>query len=452
MLHFIRTLILAFLMLANATVPAMIRDWRPKIIDKWLHITQDGYQGVIRYHSRRGISPKIIVIHVQEGSNWGSWQHFHAVKASSTVLISKLGDIWNLVHKTLAPWTNGDVNRPSYFMQTIMNRWGWDPNTFTLSIEREGYSRERFAAQDKSIVWQVWQWMEEFDIEAIFIVGHYEINSVTRPNCPDPAPHELITMIRKAVSGTGVPVIEVPDVNTPIPGHDLIRKPWKVVDAAGKVWDGKSDITVNGIKFYGQPTTVRVGSAGVNQRQWASDTSNLVGDVLQPGTQFQALGWVEGAEVSGERRWWVHESGARIWAGATVDKPKAPAPIPVKPDDGVSKPDTGNNRDAIPVVLNGNTYLPVWQRDESGKLRMKIRAKRNANTRLWAATHNYSPVTGMLRAGEEAWVTHYVKGEPVNIAGLTNDTNRDVWYVLEHPGGDGIRKGGRIWSGLIELI
>lgn len=449
---FIKTFIIAIAFMIKATVPATIKDFRPKIIDKWLHVAQNGYAAVIRYHSRGGLGPKIIVIHVQEGTNWGSWQHFHVVKASSTVLISKLGEIWNLVHKTLAPWTNGDVQKPSYFMQTIMNRWGWDPNTYSLTIEREGYSRERTDAQDKAIVWQVWQWMQEFDIEAIYIIGHYEVNSVTRPNCPDPAPHNIISMIRSAVSGTGVPVIVDPGLDDNLPNHDLIRKPWKVVDAKGNFWDGKTDITVNGIKFYGQPTNVRVGGVGANQRQWASDTSNLVGTVLQPGTSFRALGWVEGAEVTGERRWWIHESGARVWCGATMDKPKAPAPIPTKPDDGVSKPDTGNDREAVPVVLNGNTYMPVWQRDESGKLRMQIRAKENANLRLWAATHSGSPVTGSLAKGQTAYVTHYVEGEPVDIVGLTNATNRKTWYVLEHPSGDGIRKGSRIWSGLIEFV
>lgn len=415
----------------------------PKVIDKWLNVTQDGYAGVTRYHSRRGIAPKIIVVHVQEGSNWGSWQHFHSVLASSTVLIGKNGDVWRIVAESVAPWTNGDVQSPSYLMQTIMNRWGWDPNTYSLTIEREGYSRERFSSQDASIRWQVREWMDRYNIPAEMIIGHYEVNSVTRPNCPDPAPHPIIAMARNAESASD-PVVP--------PGHDLIRAPWKVVDANGKAWDGKSDITVNGIKFYGQPTTVRVGGAGVNQRQWASDTSNLVGNVLAAGTGFQALGWVEGAEVSGERRWWVRENGARIWAGATTDKPKAPAPIPTTPDDGVSKPDTGNDREAIPVVLNGNTYLPVWQRDESGKLRMKIRAKKAANVRLWAGTHAGSNVTGTMKAGDEAYVTHYVKGEPVDIAGLTNETNRNIWYVLEHPSGDGIRKGGRIWSGLIEFV
>ncbi len=449
---FIRTFILAILIMANATVPVMIRDWRPKIIDKWLHVAQDGYAGVTRYHSRGGMNPKIIVIHVQEGNNWGSWQWFHVVKASSTVLISKLGDIWNLVHKSLAPWTNGDVQQPSYFMQTIMNRWGWDPNTYSLTIEREGVSRERTEAQDKSIVWQVWQWVQEFDIEAIYIVGHYEVNSVTRPNCPDPAPHNVIAMIRSAVSGTGVPVVEVPDVDTPLPGHDLIRDPWKVVDANGAVWDGKRDIVVNGIKFYGDRRTVRVIGDGLRQRQWASTTSNLVGDSLGSGDRFQAVGWVEGEEVQGERRWWIRDTGARIWVGATSEKPEMPAPVPTKPDDGLSKPDTGNNREAVPVVLNGNTYLPVWQRDAAGKLRMQIRAKENANLRLWAATHAGSPVTGVLTKGETAWVTHYVKGESVDIANLTNQGNRDVWYVLDHPSGDGIRKGGRIWSGLIEFV
>lgn len=413
---------------------------QPTVINKWLNVSQDGYSGVVRYHSRGGMAPKIIVLHVQEGSNWGSWQWFHQVKASATVMIGKNGDVWRIVDESVAPWTNGDVQSPSYYMQTIMNRYGWDPNTYSLTIEREGFSRERYSAQDESIVWQVRDWMQRYGIPAAMVIGHYEVNSVDRPNCPDPAPHPIIDMARTGAGST-----------TP-PDHEIIRDPWKVVDASGTVWDGKRDITVNGIKFYGEVRNVRVGGTGVNQRQWASDTANLVGDVLPSGTAIRVLGWVEGAEVAGERRWWIRDTGARIWAGATMDKPTMPAPEPVKPDDGLSKPDTGNNRDAIPVVLNGNTYYPVWQRDQDGKLRMQVRAKQDANVRLWAATHSGSPVTGSLKAGQTAFVTHFVKGEPVDIPGLTNAGNRDVWYVLEHESGDGIRMGGRIWSGLIEFV
>lgn len=451
-MQLIRALILAFIMLANATVPAMIRDWKPSIIDKWLHVTQDGYQGVVRYHSRGNMSPKIIVIHVQEGSNRGSWIHFHSVLASSTVLIGKLGDIWNLVHKSLAPWTNGDTKSPSYFMQTILNRWGWNSNTYSLTIEREGFSRERTDAQDKSIVWQVWQWMQEFKIEAIYIVGHYDVNGVDKVNCPDPPPHPLVSMIKNAVSGTGVPVI---DETTP--GHDLVRSPWRVVDANGIVWNGEKNITVNDIVFYAEKRTVRVSGDGLRKRQWASTTANLVGTSvanahLAAGTVVNVLGWVEGEEVSGERRWWVLTSGERIWAGGTFEKPSAPAPEPTKPDDGISHPDQGNNRDAIPVLLNGNTYYPVDARDEAGAIRRPVRTLTNANVRMWAATHSNSPVLRTLPKGTKIWITHWVRGEPVDIAGYTHSINRDVWYVIEHESGDGIRKGGRIWSGLIELL
>lgn len=420
--------------------------YQPKVIDKWLNVTQEGYTGVVRYHSRGTMTPKIIVLHVQEGTNWGSWQWFHQVLASSTVLLGKNGDIWRIVAESVAPWTNGDVKSPSYLMQTIMNRWGWDPNTYTLSIEHEGNSGglPYTDAQMDASAWQCQQWMERYGIAADMILGHYEINSVDRSHCPDPPPHSFVKSVRQRAS---VGAME-PDT-----GHDLIRDPWRVVDATGKTWDGKSDITVNGIKFYGQPTTVRVGGVGVNQRQWASQTANMVGNQLAPGAQFQALGWVEGEEVSGERRWWVRDTGARIWAGATTDKPKAPAPIPVTPDDGVSQPDQGNNRDAIPVVLNGNTYYPVWIREPAtGKLRMRVRAKQDANIRLWASTHAGSPVTGTLKKGDVTWVSHFVKGEAVDMPGLTNETNRDIWYVLDPAvSGDGIRTGGRIWSGLIEF-
>lgn len=448
----IRTIVLSFLLLLSATVPATIRDWRPKIIDKWLHIAQDGYAGVIRYHSRGGMKPKIIVIHVQDGNNWGSWQWFHQVLASATVLIGKNGDIWNLVPKHLAPWTNGDVRSPSYFMQTILNRWGWDPNTYSLTIEREGTPGERTEAQDKSIVWQVWQWMQEDTIDAIYIVGHYEVNSESRPNCPDYAPHPIITMVKDAVSGTGVPVIEVPDIDTPIPGHDLIRAPWPVQNPDGSVWKGDKDITINGILFHAEPRTVTAAAGGVNRRQWASSTANLTGTAIAAGETVRVLGWVEGEDVAGERRWWVGDSGSRVWAGGTVEKPKATAPVPVTPDDGVSQPDQGNNRNAIPVVLNGNTYYPVDGRDTDGKIRRPVRTKVAANVRLWAATHAGSPVVETLPPGATFNVTHWVRGEAVDIPNLTDEVNRDIWYVLEHEFGDGVRKGGRIWSGLIELL
>ena len=39
------------------------------------------------------------------------------------------------------------------------------------------------------------------------------------------------------------------------------------------------------------------------------------------GETFEALYWVEGKDVAGERRWWVARSGSRIWSGGTAQRP-----------------------------------------------------------------------------------------------------------------------------------
>lgn len=160
--------------------------YKPKVVDAWLTQPYMHLPGVTRYHNRNWAGIQAIVVHVQEGWNTGTKQHFRVVKASSTVLIARDGLIERLVPEDKAPWTNGDVNRPDSQVRDLMNKYGGDPNTWSLTIECEGftgglpYSEEQY----QSILWQIREWRRKYG--PIPVLAHRQINSVTRPNCPEP--------------------------------------------------------------------------------------------------------------------------------------------------------------------------------------------------------------------------------------------------------------------------
>src|SRR6478609_1775007 len=145
----------------------------PTIIDKYLHVAQDGYAGVNRRYIGAN-EHKIIVLHIQEGTSWGSWTWFHNTTASSTVFANRDGSIWRLVPEADAPWTNGDVSSPTAAGWRVINAYGDDPNYYTLSIETEGYASSNNAmgwqawpkpqAQLDAVVWQVKDWMQRYNI------------------------------------------------------------------------------------------------------------------------------------------------------------------------------------------------------------------------------------------------------------------------------------------------
>ncbi len=175
--------------------------YTPKILDKWLHVTQDGYKGVTRYRERGWAGIRAIVVHVQDGNNWGSWQHFHQVKASSTVLIGKNGDIWRLVPEDKGPWTNGDVKNPDAQVRGLMNKYGPDPNAWTLTIESEGFSGglPYTDQQYQSIKWQILDWRRRYG--NLPVLAHYQINSVTRGYCPERPRGPLLSRLDRELPG-----------------------------------------------------------------------------------------------------------------------------------------------------------------------------------------------------------------------------------------------------------
>lgn len=165
-------------------------SYQPRIVDAWLtdpYVLGDGrvIPGAVRYHNRNWAGIQAIVIHVQEGWNNGTKQHFRSVKASSTVIISRTGLIERLVPEDKAPWTNGDVKNPDAQVRGLMAKYGNDPNTWTLTMECEGFTGGLPYSEDQyqSILWQVRDWRRRYG--KIPVLAHRQINSVDRSYCPE---------------------------------------------------------------------------------------------------------------------------------------------------------------------------------------------------------------------------------------------------------------------------
>lgn len=401
-------------------------DYTPKIIDRWLHVAQLGYGAVERrYIGRRGMTPKIIVVHIQEGYNLGSWQWFHETTASATVEIAHNGDIWRLVPEADAPWTNGDVNVPSAIGREVMNKWGPDPNVYTLSIENEGFSTEThtaaawaknkatYAKQLQSNIWQINQWMAKYRIDAVYVIRHKDISTVGKPTCPGDA---FFADLHAAIGGD-VPVIDVPAVYaTP-----------SVV--AG--FDGTKDVKVNTALFHADKKKVTVNVDELFARQYAGTTSSSTRAPLKKGESFDALGWVEGEKVDNESRWWVSSSYSRIWVGGTKEKPSVDAPV----DPADSFPDT--MPDGV-KIFNGTMHYIAYEPNTTVARKFTVRVS-DATIRDQPSTKGKA--LGKVKQGQELIARYYCFGEDVK--------GDRIWWLLDN-GNDPFVNPQYIWANVSE--
>lgn len=85
-------------------------------------------------------------------------------------------------------------------------------------------------------------------------------------------------------------------------------------------FDG-TDKQIGDVVFHAAKQMVQVAQDGLRCRQFALQTSCETREPLRQGQAFQALYWVDGEEVEGQRRWWISDSGSRIWAGGTMQQP-----------------------------------------------------------------------------------------------------------------------------------
>jgi len=140
---------------------------------------------------RKGYSPIAIVDHQTAGKFPGclNWMMNSQAQASSHYLINRQGEIFQLVKDEDTAWANGGVNKPTWNLYNGVN-----PNLYTLSIEHECYPEVGGNGNLTDIQYQATVWLHKYlidkwniPIDREHIIGHFQIDSVDRPNCPGSA-------------------------------------------------------------------------------------------------------------------------------------------------------------------------------------------------------------------------------------------------------------------------
>ncbi len=119
-------------------------------------------------------------------------------RVSSNYVIARNGSIYRLVAywQGKRSWANGRINRPDSSIDWLMecSIRGLNPNKFTISIEHEAYSQDMLAqnsaampagqlAASKELVRTLLKY-NGLQPGQQTIIGHNQIDSVTRSNCP----------------------------------------------------------------------------------------------------------------------------------------------------------------------------------------------------------------------------------------------------------------------------
>ncbi|HCP14811.1 MAG TPA: hypothetical protein DIT32_03410 [Peptococcaceae bacterium] len=156
------------------------------------------------FNGRNNWKPDMIVCHITEGSYAGavSWLCNSASKASAHFVVAQDGRITQLVKLTDAAWCNGTsialTQKTHYGKSTLadVRTRKTNANYYTISIEHEGLWAKTKGkltdAQLKATI-ELIAWIRsevrrifntEIPLDREHIVGHYQINPVTKPNCP----------------------------------------------------------------------------------------------------------------------------------------------------------------------------------------------------------------------------------------------------------------------------
>ncbi len=135
---------------------------------------------------RYGHRPIAIVNHITAGIMPGTltWLQNSAAKASAHYLVTKKGQIYQMVKDEDTAYHAGIVNKPSWSLYKDTN-----PNFYTLGIEHEALAGEALTEpQYQNTLWLHRQLIQKWGIpvDRDHIIGHYRIDNVNRPNDPGP--------------------------------------------------------------------------------------------------------------------------------------------------------------------------------------------------------------------------------------------------------------------------
>lgn len=135
---------------------------------------------------RKGRKIIAIVNHITAGLMPGSlsWLQNPAAKVSAHFLVTKAGQIYQLVKEEDTAFAAGIVNQPAWPLYD-----GTNPNYYTLNIEHEALAGEGLTdIQYAATLWLhrylAVKWSIPADLD--HIIGHYRLDSINRKNDPGP--------------------------------------------------------------------------------------------------------------------------------------------------------------------------------------------------------------------------------------------------------------------------
>ncbi len=135
---------------------------------------------------RRGRKIIAIVNHITAGLMPGtlSWLRNPAAKASAHYLVTKAGDVYQLVKDEDTAWHAGIINRPSWSLYD-----GSNPNYYTIGIEHEALAGESLTEPQYQATFELHCRLvkkHSISVDRNHIIGHYCLDSINRRNDPGP--------------------------------------------------------------------------------------------------------------------------------------------------------------------------------------------------------------------------------------------------------------------------
>jgi hypothetical protein len=137
---------------------------------------------------RGGHSIAVIVNHIMCGSEEGtdSWFQNRASKVSAHYGVSRTGEIHQYVRDEDTAWHAGIVKNPSW---PLYSQYAGHINQVSIGIEHEGWPGDGLTeAQYQSTLWLHRYLHDKHGIllDRLHIIGHDELDTVTRRDCPGP--------------------------------------------------------------------------------------------------------------------------------------------------------------------------------------------------------------------------------------------------------------------------
>lgn len=139
------------------------------------------------FGDRKGHSIQIIVVHIMDGTLAGtdSWFATPLSQVSSHYGIGLNGEIHQYVKDDKEAWTEGNIRNPSAKI-LIPNV---NPNLYCLSIENEGHDISKAPMMQLNCLVELIKSLSlkySIPMDRNHIIGHFEIDSVVKNNCPSP--------------------------------------------------------------------------------------------------------------------------------------------------------------------------------------------------------------------------------------------------------------------------